>query len=360
MLIHFGSHPGSTGAHLAAAAVELGYGKSIELSEGEHLRLTRIRGTNAYLWVESGVRSLPLDTYVSELPTAGYLIDSHLHLDQTKMQAALFDVVFVAQRDFVESLGEVHPNVHWLPLAAPRRFLELPRDTVYPAAFVGAVPRHSFREHLLGEVNRRVAMNDWRRTHAVDEMGDVYRRSRIVLNPPARGDLNMRFFEGMACGAVVVTPAIGNGLDALAKDGVHYLAAEFHEPRLVADFVVDVLNRNDLQMIGAQARELIAQAHTYHHRISTIKTVLDSTDPVAPIREMTPRERARHLLRLAEFYGDPRLGADALSMGVGLDADVLGRTVRTTAKAVKRWSGRQFRRGVHAILEHRPNRGGHG
>lgn len=203
-------------------------------------------------------------------------------------------------------------------------------------------------------------MNDWRRPHDVEAMGDVYRRSRIVLNPPARGDLNMRFFEGMACGAVVVTPAIGNGLDALAKDGVHYLAAEFHGPRLVADFVVDVLNRNDLQMIGAQARELIAQAHTYHHRISTIKTVLDSTDPVAPIREMTPRERARHLLRLAEFYGDPRLGADALSMGVGLDADVLGRTVRTTAKAVKRWSGRQFRRGARAILDRRPNRSGKG
>lgn len=164
----------------------------------------------------------------------------------------------------------------------------------------------------------------------------------------------MRFFEGMACGAVVVTPLIGNGVEAVAKEGEHYLATDFRQPQSVAEYVLAIL-KTDTAEIGMRARNLVASGHTYHHRITAIKEVLGSTQPVAPVRSMPPRERARHLLRLAETYGDTTVAAHALR-GAGVDGQVFGHAVRTTGKSIRRWVGRQFRHGVQAILDHRVKR----
>jgi hypothetical protein len=161
----------------------------------------------------------------------------------------------------------------------------------------------------------------------------------MVVNPPARGDLNMRFFEAMACGAVVVTPRLGNGLNEIAQRDVHYLETEFDRPDMVALFVHENVGRPDLGEMGEGARALVESGHTYHHRVSQINDTLRRTQAVAPIREMSSRDRAWHLARLAESYGDSRYAIRALYQGKGLDPGLAWISSRAVAKSVKRWLG---------------------
>ena len=46
-------------------------------------------------------------------------------------------------------------------------------------------------------------------------MGRIYSESKIVLNASINGDLNMRVFEALTSGALLVTDRIENGLDTL-------------------------------------------------------------------------------------------------------------------------------------------------
>jgi len=302
LLVHYGHHPGTTGSHLAEAARRLAIGNPLGSPHRSHLHLDE-RDERAYLWVESSVISLPIDAHRAPMVTAGFLIDVHLHLEQSIRQAALFDVVFVAQRDFVAPLSRVHPHVEWLPLAAPARFLDLPRQRVYQAAFVGNLWPGTPRLALMEAVSRRVATNDWRRRWDVDEMARVYAGSAVVVNPTIRGDLNMRFFEALACGAIVVMPAIGNGQSEIGTAGSDYVT---YDPTDDVETIARVVERvATSHPDGGPGRQSIADGHTYDHRLRQVAEVLASPpERCAPIRSMTAPERATLLAALAADYGD--------------------------------------------------------
>jgi len=305
LLVHYGHHRGTTGSHLAEAARRLAIGKALGSPHRSHLRLAG-RDERAYLWVESSVISLPIDAHRAPMVTAGFLIDVHLHLDQSIRQAALFDVVFVAQRDFVAPLSRVHPHVQWLPLAAPARFLDVPRRRVYEAAFVGNLWPGTPRRALMEAVSHRVTTNDWRRRCDVDEMARVYAGSAVVVNPTIRGDLNMRFFEALACGALVVMPAIGNGQSEIGTAGSDYIT---YDPTDDVETIARVVERAAmLHPDGGPGRQSIADGHTYDHRIRHVTEVLGSApERCAPIRSMTAPQRAALLAALAADYGDGAL-----------------------------------------------------
>jgi hypothetical protein len=290
---------------------------------------------DALLWVESGALSYPLGTERFEGPTAGYLIDVHLHTSQSIALAPLFDLVLVAQQDYVPILAEQHPNVHWLPLAAPKAFLDIPRRRLFPASFVGNVAAGSTREQILRAINREVAMNDWRRPYTVAEMGETYAGSLLVVNPPARGDVNMRFFEALACGALVVTPPLDNGLASLAREGEDYFILDFgSEPEVVAG-VKDLLCSVDFGTRADAARTLVRERHTYHLRAADVVTLLDTTGAAAPFRTMAAKDRGRVLLQLADYAADVRLAADAARLGA---LGPLGSHARAAARAARRWT----------------------
>jgi|NGEPerStandDraft_6_1074524.scaffolds.fasta_scaffold20305_2 hypothetical protein len=309
LVVHFGYHPGTTGVHFAEAAERMGVGTSIPATHRSHLRVAEL-GDSPYLWIESGVTSLPLDTHRSPVLTAGYLIDVHLHLEQSLHQAALFDVVFVAQRDCVDEVSRIHPQVHWLPLAAPASFLDIPRGRQYQAGFVGNLWRSTSRREIMEAVSRRVTTNDWRRRWSVDDMARIYANSQVVVNPAIRGDLNMRFFEALACGAVVVMPAVGNGMDEIAVEGEDFFTCDFSgDVEVVASEVERVVS---LGCSGEHGRALIEAGHTYDHRVRTIRAVLSDSSPSAPVREMTARQHADLLVSLAFDYEDFELLRQAL------------------------------------------------
>ena len=55
-----------------------------------------------------------------------------------------------------------------------------------------------------------------------EEMAQTYSASRIVFNRSIRNDVNMRVFEAVACGSLLVTNDLAeNGQAELFADGVH-------------------------------------------------------------------------------------------------------------------------------------------
>ena len=153
----------------------------------------------AAVFFESGARAFPAD--IGELPclTAWYAIDTHVHLAMHRRLARLFDVTFVAQKQYVESLRPSCAQCHWLPLAADARLFAgdaLPAE--YRVAFVGSLdPRiHRQRIRLLRGIEENYSPTFIAEGRYLHEMADVYRKSRIVFNQSVRNDLNMRVFEG--------------------------------------------------------------------------------------------------------------------------------------------------------------------
>ncbi len=303
LVVHYGHHVGTTGSHFAEAAERRGLGRAWPSGHREHVVIGD-RSPDRYLWIESGVTSLPTDAHRTTSLTAGYLIDAHLHLDLTLLQAMLFDVVFVAQKDLVPSVAAVHPQAHWLPLASPVWLTAIERGCRFDVGFVGNAWPSTNRAALMGAVERRLKTNDWRRPQTPEQMGVIYANSRLVVNPAVAMDLNMRFFEGLACDAAVVMPDVGNGADEIAVRDRDFYVVDFSDVETVVDRLHELTTGS---MPAPQGRAIVAGGHTYDHRIEQVLQVLGSAEHLAPVRTMSAAERGRLLLRLAHAYRDRTL-----------------------------------------------------
>ena len=103
---------------------------------------------SAYTFYLKGINSLPI-------PTVFYAIDTHLAFRFHKTIASLFDLVFVAQKEFVEPLRKSGcENVFWLPLACDpdiHHHYDLPK--IYDVCFIGSL--NSQRKSLLKRLSHK-------------------------------------------------------------------------------------------------------------------------------------------------------------------------------------------------------------
>ncbi len=305
--------PTAVGYHLHRAYVELGYQVTYvglgapgfpgyaETAPIDRI-LARLETPPAlFLWVDPAGRYFPSGIERLPIPTAGYFIDVHLgHWRQTA--ACFFDAVFIAQRDYLEHYRTAvgHEQVYWLPLAAA---LDVHRDhglpRVYDIGFVGNISRAHWRTpraRLLRLLAARYRTNPFFRPYTPTEVGRIYSQSRIVFNTSIAGDVTMRIFEGTACGALVLTDAMANGLEELFEVGQEIVV--FQDDK-------DLLGRIDYYLAHEEERIAIAVAgqrrtlreHTYIQRAQRIVEVITTSDfrQAAPMRSAEPaaRQRAR-------------------------------------------------------------------
>src|SRR3989442_4990918 len=221
-----------------------------------------------------GPQALPFGLEDVPVPRVYYAVDVHMNFFWQRYYARLFDLVLVAQKDYVPVFDV---PARWLPWGADQRVfrergLARVRDLVFagtvdPAtrpkrAAIVACLRERFGLETFGEsVEKRLT---W------EEMGALFASSKIVLNEAILGDLNFRVFEAMACGAFLVTERIDNGLldlftpgeelavygpDDLIPQVAHYLRADAERARIAANGARAVRERHTL---GARMAELSA------------------------------------------------------------------------------------------------------
>ncbi len=272
-----------------------------------------------YLWIDPAGRYFPPGIERLTIPTACYLID--VHLGSWRQRAArFFDAVFVAQKDYVERFRTAvgHEQVWWLPLAAAsdvHHQQNLPR--LYDVGFVGNIERthrKTARARRLSLIAARFTTNDFFARYAPEEVGRIYSQSRIVFNTSIAGDVTMRVFEGAACGALVLTDSVRNGLHDLFDVGSDIIAYSDDSDLLgkIAYFLAHDAEREQIAQAG---RQRVLSGHTYEHRAQELVCRLSDRAfrQLAPMRGaddvrlwQARRDVYTHLHMLDALLDDPR------------------------------------------------------
>jgi hypothetical protein len=223
--------------------------------------------------------------------TIAVMIDVHQQLDIRLAYARYFDHVFIAQPEYLEAFRALgHPSVHYLPLACdPAVHFKAGLTRDIDVGFVGKFGAEgSEREQVLRAVLSSFATNDTSRGYSPAEMGEIYSRSKIVFNKSINRDLNMRFFEGLAAGALLVTDRIGNGLADAAEEGIHYIGYDTAEEAI--EKIRFYLEHDEERLaIAARGQTLAFERHTYAARTETmLAAVAEHPSVRAPARSTPP------------------------------------------------------------------------
>jgi SAM-dependent methyltransferase len=221
------------------------------------------RGFDLYLNIDDGLEyRLPPELR----PCAWWAIDTHLNPDWCRDRARDFDFVFTAQRDGAEQMQEAGLAACWLPLACdPDVHRKHEVEKCFDVCFVGHVfpgPRADLLELLARRFPRHFVGQRF-----FDEMARTYSASRVVFNRSILNDINMRVFEALACGSLLVTNDLrDNGQEDLFRDGVHL--ATYRDAEELVDKVSFYLARDEVrERIAAAGRAEVLGRDTYRHRM---------------------------------------------------------------------------------------------
>lgn len=208
--------------------------------------------------------------------TAYYAIDSHLAFEEhrDRVHVADYDTVFVAQKDDVPRYARVGcRHAEWLPLAfdpAIHRPLGTAktRNAVYVGhLWYGKLDWQLDRWNTIHALQDRVGLEI--HTAFLQDMVRIYSQSKVVVNKAAKGDVNMRVFEALGCGAFLLTDRVANGLQDLFTDGrdLRTYGDADEAVALARHYLEHDVER---EAIALQGRRVALARHTYGHRAAAI------------------------------------------------------------------------------------------
>lgn len=225
-----------------------------------------------FLWVETGLGKSPAGLGKLHIPKAAYFIDTHLHMARHIEAAKDFDAVFLAQRAYIPEFKKRGiANVFWLPLACdPDIHGMRGMDKKYDVGFVGSMgdPR---RVALLQTLAEKVDVRYER--FFMREMADFFCSCRIVFNNAIKNDLNMRVFEAMCSGSLLLTDH-ADGLTDFFRNGEHLVI--YNDGNIAGKALHYLSHPRELQQIAEAGRRAALARHTYAHRVDEIVRVMEN------------------------------------------------------------------------------------
>jgi len=243
---------------------------------------------------------LPAGLETSKIPTVCFQSDVYLYTERQIRWAKLFDhaVVFHPGFELVyEKSG--HHGAFVLPWAADREtFANQKFKREFQVGWVGQIgpPTYAARARVLPELAKRFRMNQWDKSYALEEVPGVYLRSKIVVNigrDDFPQDANMRVFDAMAAGALLLT-SLPSELTQLGfepgKDFVAY-QSENQIPELVQFYLS---NQWQLAEIAGSGQAKVLSEHTYDARVRSLLAHLRENEGLkkAPARNL-PAEQVK-------------------------------------------------------------------
>jgi len=235
------------------------------------------------LFVEAstGTKFFPTGLQYVPVPTVWWGIDNHLNYRWHKEYANLFDVAFFTQKEYlIKARKYGTKNILWLPLACDE---EIHRDRnvkrIYDVSFVGNLTqsRKKFFQSIGFPINLVSGVY-------LEELGLIYSQSKIVLNICAREELNMRFFEAMCAGALLVTQKIDAGVNDLFQAGKHFV---FHNISDASEVIKYYLENDDERIkIAEEGKREVLAKHTYIKRMEEMLFQIPSRDEIFDLRKL--------------------------------------------------------------------------
>lgn len=212
--------------------------------------------------------------------TVFYAVDTHIH-SWFPHYAQGFDIALVSLRDHIPLFlnGRLSKDMVWRspPFAAPD---DVPREpdplkAMWDVLFVGKVDpavnpeRHTFFSKLAPLISGlHVTSGAYR---------ELFPQAKIVLNHSISNDLNFRVFEALGCGACLVTPFVGHGLEEMfARDRDLFIYDQNDLTALSALLKTLLASPERRRTVAAQGHAKIAAGHYMHHRAKAFADKIES------------------------------------------------------------------------------------
>jgi hypothetical protein len=230
---------------------------------------------------EADVPFLPWGVATVDIPTACFQVDTYAYTRRRISWSMLFDLVLVFHPGYDVMFREGgHPGAHFMPHAVETEFFSGPElERLYEVGWVGQTegPVYRARTRVLAELSKIFRMNEVASRYSTAELTSIYRQSKIVVNigrDDYPQDANVRTFEAMAAGALLIT-ALPTELSAIGfQDGVHFVGyrSETEITGIVRTYLADEAAR---RRIAASGRELVLREHTYDRRIEAFLSLIE-------------------------------------------------------------------------------------
>ena len=243
----------------------------------------------------------------SEIPTVCFHPDTYSFTDRRIRWSAVFDHAVVFHPGYRERFARAgHPGAFLLPHAVRRAFFEgAERAREFDVGWVGqtAGPLYKTRAEWVPKLAAEFRMNDWTQRFTLEETAAIYQRSHIVVNigrDDFPQDANLRVFEVLASGALLITSLPSELTQLGFQNGVHFVGYRDHSDLIgiVRRYLADEASRSK---IAEAARSLALSEHTYDRRAEQLLEHLAKAGQtrLAPARNWSePRAR----LVALDFY----------------------------------------------------------
>ena len=100
------------------------------------------------------------------------------------------------------------------------------------------------------------------------QISDYYSKAHVVVNYSINNDINLRIFEGVGAGALVITNRIlNNGFEEIFEEGRHLVVFDDIFKEMVEKIDYYLKNREEREKIAKEGFEYVRENHTYRHRL---------------------------------------------------------------------------------------------
>lgn len=208
-------------------------------------------------------------------PAACWVIDTHMNSPWCLEKASHFDYVFAAQQDGARDLHNAGiSTAQWLPLACdPEIHRPFPSEKQWDFSFVGNLIGQD-RCELLETLAAKYP------THFIgqkyfEEMAQIYSASRLIFNRSVKNDINMRVFEALGCGGLLITNNLADNGQLELFDEDKRLVTYTCPEELLDKVDYYLKHESEREKIARHGHELALSQHTYQHRMQSLLTSIE-------------------------------------------------------------------------------------
>ncbi|MBM3279160.1 MAG: glycosyltransferase [Candidatus Handelsmanbacteria bacterium] len=238
------------------------------------------------LWVDAGPEFLLEEPRAFGCPAVALVGDTHTgQLPWRADYARAFDQVFLmfARQHIPEFVRAGCPRVGWLPAACePQIHRCFGAAKAYDVVFAGQTLRQWHPDRVRFLERLQAAGFDLRvESKILEEMALLFSRGRLVFNRSLNGDLNMRVFEALSCGSLLLTDRLPAeaGLEELFADRQHLVLYGEEDLEELARYYLE--HEDEREKIAAAGCRLALERHTYGHRADQVLEAVFGRDTCA-------------------------------------------------------------------------------
>jgi glycosyltransferase involved in cell wall biosynthesis len=252
------------------------------LPEGDTRRYGKF---DYHFWVDWGEDGLPWTEW--SIPSDGgktiYVAsDTHLGKDYRFKKAEQFDHVFFNQKDAVEEFNKTsRKKAIWIPHAVePQAYPDIEIVKKFDICFIGHVqesPNYNgiARIDALDRMFKEFPNFYYGSRHPAfpgknlfEDAAKKFSQSKIVFNISIKDDINMRVFESLATGSMLLTNYIPT-LGELFEDGKHLVMYKtLDEAVEKAKYYLE--HEQEREKIALEGQQECLAKHTYQKRVEKI------------------------------------------------------------------------------------------